>query len=248
MRWRSAAAARAMRCWQATHAKSLIGRMGTEEEIAAAIVFLCSAAGLQRGRGGLDRGRRLHARRSSERRPRRRLSSSPGGRRPLHDPPLRSCPSCPHPRRRATGWRWWCRRAFRCATSRASSRRSAPGSSAPCAGCASPRASSRRARLEDGGELPYLGERLALARPPRASVAPGSPPRGSRRDGGCDVMLPLGGDLARRSRGAGFAGRRGRRSPARLDAAVGAGRHELHHASDPRPAHALGQLLPSPAR
>ena len=27
---------------QATHAKSLIGRMGTEEEIAAAIVFLCS--------------------------------------------------------------------------------------------------------------------------------------------------------------------------------------------------------------
>ena len=50
------------------------------------------------------------------------------------------------------------------------------------------------ARLEDGGELPYLGERLGSAR--RAASAAGTRPHVARRAGELRVMLPLGGDLA----------------------------------------------------
>ncbi len=56
----------------------------------------------------------------------------------------------------------------------------AAGSSARCGACASPRPSCRRARLEDGGELPYLGERLALRvrrRARSAAAARGAPRR-----------------------------------------------------------------------
>ena len=69
----------------------------------------------------------------------------------------------------AAGSRWWCPGACPGARSSPSWPRSGPGSSARCGACARPRPSGPPARLEDGGQVPYLGEMLLL----RVRVEPG---------------------------------------------------------------------------
>ena len=224
--------------------KSLIGRMGTEEEIAAAIVFLCSTAGVQRGRRGVDRGRRLHALDL--------LSASPPA--PILVGPVAAVPytirrsdRARHARILVGGRRGGGGGApalRRCARSRASWRRSAPGSSAPCAGCASRRTSSRRPGSRTAASCPTSGERLALRvrrerGRTRAHVI--------RRAGELRVILPLGGDLAGALEG--WFRRRARAEvAARLDAAAARAGTSLHHAVRSGASARAGPAAPRPAR
>ena len=118
-------------------------------------------------------------------------------------------------------------------------RRSGPGSSARCAGCARPRRSCRPRGWTDGGEVPYLGERLDLrVRVDRRARGTGPPRRRAPR-GAC------GGPGCRRARrssaGTGAAHARRWRPASTRPAPAGARRYT--RAPDPRPAHALGVLL-----
>ena len=94
------------------------------------------------------------------------------------------------------------------------------------------------ARLEDGGELPYLGERLTLrVRNERGRLRPYVARRGDR----LEVKLPPGGDLgARWKHGCAARRDRDRRAPRRRRRPGG---HQLRQPADPRPAHPLGELL-----
>ena len=96
------------------------------------------------------------------------------------------------------------------------------------------------ARLEDGGEVPYLGERLRPAAgsrgPARRVTAPCRRPR--RRRCRSSARRPCATALERWYR------RRARDEVvARLDAAMARAGAELPLAPDPRPAHPLGHVL-----
>ena len=139
-----------------------------------------------------------------------------------------------------TAWRSWFRATSLCETLSRSSRKSVHGSSARCAGCASRRSDFPPARLCDGGEVPYLGERLSLrvrvepsrvARP-RVAARLRAPREARAGQRGC----------ARRSR-PGTGARRGSRSRRGSTRPWPRAGRSYDAASDPRPAHALGQLL-----
>ena len=177
-------------------------------------------------------------RRSSERRPGARVTSSPGVRHPVHDPPLRPRPPGPHTRRRGWGG----------------------------GGGAEPLSASRRGGLR-GGEASLdrahaaayarVRERLPArdARARRRPALPGrAPPAGAAaraRPGAAARGAPRGPsgrEAAARRRPPRRArsvvsppgAHRGGRPPRRRRRA---GRHELHLASDPRATHPLGELL-----
>ena len=79
----------------------------------------------------------------------------------------------------AAGWRSWCRAAWRCATSSRSWRRSGPGSSARCGGCARRRPSCRRRGSRTAARCPTWASacRCAVRVEPARRRAARGPPR-----------------------------------------------------------------------